>query len=170
MDSATVLSKSPRGVDELVQRTGAVPQKLRSVLILVDGKTCYSDLLRKCSFIPQIAEHLTWLLQHGFIEPVPTLSGALPSANAAEATSTELRSLLSPPRALSPKNALLKLAHELLGVHADAVVQRLQDTADTHDALAQTIERCYRLIRLSIDETKAEQFRKLGSTLLVPTV
>ena len=101
---------------------------------------------------------------------VPALLAALHSPHAAAATSTELPSCLSPPRSLSPKNDLLELAHELLGVHADAVVQRLQDTADTHDALAQTVERCYRLIRLSIDETKAEQFRKLGSTLLVPTI
>jgi len=61
---------------------------------------------------------------------------------------------------------LIDLAHELLGAHAGAVVQRLKDTADQHDALVQTLERCHKLIRLSIDEKKAEQFRQRGATLL----
>ena len=66
----------------------------------------------------------------------------------------------------SPKKALINLAQELLGAHAGAVVQRLQDTDDQHDALVQTLERCHKLIRLSIDEKKAEQFRQRGSALL----
>jgi hypothetical protein len=32
--------------------------------------------------------------------------------------------------------------------------------------LVQTLERCRKLIRLSIDEKKAEQFRKMGSAVL----
>jgi hypothetical protein len=46
------------------------------------------------------------------------------------------------------------------------VVQRLQDTEDSRDALGQTVERCHKLIRLSIDEKKAEQFRRMGMALL----
>ncbi|OQC13544.1 MAG: hypothetical protein BWX79_01016 [Alphaproteobacteria bacterium ADurb.Bin100] len=45
-------------------------------------------------------------------------------------------------------------------------MQRLQDSGDEHDALVQTLERCHKLIRLSIDEKKAEQFRQRGSALL----
>lgn len=151
MDSSVILAKTRKGLDELAQRTGAVPQKLRSVLILVDGKTRYVDLLNKCSFIPGCNEHLTWLMQNGFLQTV----GASPASDAAPASA-----------ATSPKATLLNLAHELLGAHAGAVVQRLQDTVDTHDALVQTLERCHKLIRLSIDEKKAEQFRRLGSALL----
>lgn len=153
MDSSAVLAKTRKGLDELAQRTGAVPQKLRSVLILVDGKTRYGDLLSKCSFIQECSEHLTWLLQNGFLQTV----GATPGSDAVLASV-----------ATSPKATLLNLARELLGAHSGAVVQRLQDTEDTHDALAQTLERCHKLIRLSIDEKKAEQFLRLGSALLAP--
>jgi|SRR5450759_5211921 len=153
MDSSAVLAKTRKGLDELAQRTGAVPQKLRSVLILVDGKTRYGDLLSKCTFIPGCNEHLTWLLQNGFLQTV----GASPASDVTTASV-----------ATSPKATLLKLARELLGVHSGAVVQRLHDTEDTRDAMAQTLERCHKLIRLSIDEKKAEQFLRLGSALLAP--
>lgn len=167
MDSSAVLGKTRKGVDELAQRTEAVSQKLRSVLILVDGKTGFAELLRKFSFMPQCDEHLAWLLQHGFIQVMPpVVAAASPVTSAAGASSGSSMSAVTAP---SPRKALLTLAHELLGVNANAVVQRLQDTEDTREALAQTLERCHKLIRLSIDETKAEQFRKLGSALLVPT-
>ncbi len=160
MNGALIFGKTPKGFDELTHRTAAVPQRLRSVLILVDGKTRCAELMQKCSFIPQCDEHLVWLEDHGFIEVVATgaASGsAMPSASASPA---------SAPAVLSPKNALLSMAQELLGTHASVVMQRLQDTEDTREALAQAVERCHKLIRLSIDEKKAEQFRKLGAALL----
>ncbi len=162
MDSTTVLNKTRSGADELAHRTGAVPQKLRSLLILVDGKTSFADLLRKCAFLPECAEHLAWLMQNGFVQALsPSIPAALPSAAAA--------SPMSAPDTPSARNALLALAHELLGVNGNAVVKRLQDTEDTREALGQTLERCHKLIRLSIDEKKAEQFRSRGAALLAPT-
>lgn len=165
MDGTTILGKTHKGVDELAHRTAAVSQKLRSVLILVDGKTCFAELLRKFSFMPQCDEHLAWLMQHGFIQAMPATPDTAPRATAA--TSAEPDSMLPAPAAPSPREALLALAHDLLGTHAHAVVQRLQDTEDTPEALAQALERCHKLIRLSIDEKKAEQFRRLGTALLV---
>jgi hypothetical protein len=170
MDSSIVLGKTRRGVDELAQRTAALPQKLRSVLILVDGKTAYSELVRKLSFMPQCGEHLVWLLQQGFVQamsPLPVAVADMAAAPDTAAASTV--PALHPPSARSARNALLALAHELLGPHAGAVVQRLQDTEDTREALTSTLERCHKLIRLSIDEKKAEQFRRLGAALLMPT-
>ena len=164
MDSTTVLNKTLKGVDELAQRTGEVPQKLRPMLILVDGKTSFADLLRKCSFIQQCQEQLAWLVQHGFIQAAPADPVTNPPVTAGSNAASY--SPMPIPVAASPKRALLALAHDLLGAHADAVVQRLQDSGDTREALAQTLERCHKLIRLSIDEKKAEQFRRLGSELL----
>lgn len=151
MDSSAVLAKTRKGMDELAHRSGSMPQKLRSMLILVDGKTRYGDLLSKCSFIQECSEHLTWLLQNGFLQTIGANADAAPA-----------------PVAASSRAALLNLARELLGAHSAAVVQRLQDTDDSHDALAQALERCHKLIRLSIDEKKAEQFLRLGSVLLAP--
>ena len=152
MNRTAIYGKTSRGHEELTHRTAAVPQKLRSVLILVDGKSHCAELLQKCSFIPQCEEHLEWLEQNGFIEAVGPGAALGPGARALAAK--------------SPRLALIDLAHELLGAHAGAVVQRLKDTDDQHEALVQTLERCHKLIRLSIDENKAEQFRQRGSALL----
>lgn len=162
MNGAFTYAKTRKGLEELTHRTAAVPQKVRSVLILVDGKTRCAELVQKCSFIPQCDEHLAWLEQNGYIEAVGSVTAAA-SALSAASTSPAPKPVLV---ALSPQRALLDLAQELLGAHAGAVVQRLQDTDDDHDALVQTLERCHKLIRLSIDEKKAEQFRKMGSAVL----
>ena len=45
MSDATILVKTRKGLEEMAHRTGTVPQKLRSVLILVDGKSRRADLL-----------------------------------------------------------------------------------------------------------------------------
>ena len=162
MNGTVIFGKTRKGVEELAHRTAAVPQKLRSVLILVDGKTRCAELVQKCSFIPQCDEHLAWLEKNGFIEAVGSVTTAASALPAASASPVPMRA----PAAPSARKALLDLAQELLGAHAGAVVQRLQDTDDHHDALVQTLERCHKLIRLSIDEKKAEQFRKMGSAVL----
>jgi hypothetical protein len=117
-------------------------------------------LLQKCSFISECKEHLEWLERNGLIEAVGTTNA--PGAIAPDAPPIPSQA----PVAISPKKALIQLAQELLGAHSGAVVQRLQDSGDQHDALVQTLERCHKLIRLSIDEKKAEQFRQRGSALL----
>ena len=164
MNPAVIYAKTPKGLEELTHRTAAVPQKLRSVLILVDGKTRCAELVQKCSFIPQCEEHLAWLEANGYIQRAGM--GASPGPVAPSAAASPSPAPMPAPAARSPRLALIDLAHELLGAHAGAVVQRLQDTDDQHDALVQTLERCHKLIRLSIDEKKAEQFRQRGSVLL----
>lgn len=167
MNGAVIFGKTPKGLEELAHRTAAVPQKLRSVLILVDGKTRCAELMQKCSFIAQCDEHLDWLEQNGFIEAVAAGASHGPVSPAtAASTSAAAPAPVPAPTAKSPKLALIDLAQDLLGAHAGTVVQRLQDTDDQHDALVQTLERCHKLIRLSIDEKKAEQFRQRGSALL----
>ena len=158
MDSDTVLAKTGKGAEELAQRSGAVPQKLRAILIMVDGKTQWGELLNRYSGLPEFSEHLVWLVNNGFVEAVGKSGGTKTQAATDHVTFTS---------SATGRAGLIELAHHLLGAHGNNVTQRLQETEDEHDALAQTLERCYKLIRLSIDENKAEQFRKLGKKLLV---
>lgn len=67
MNSADVLIKTEKGAAELAQRTGAVSQKLRATLIMVDGKTSWGDLRNRYSGLPEINEHLLWLVNNGFL-------------------------------------------------------------------------------------------------------
>jgi len=157
MDSASVLVKTDKGAEELALRTGAVPHKLRAILILVDGKTRWGDLLNRYSGLPEFSEHLTWLVDNGFI--------AVEGKSGSTGTSAATDHATFMPSAAG-RAGLIELAHHLLGAHGHSVIQRLQDTEDAHDALAQALERCCKLIKLSIDENKAEQFRTQGLKML----
>jgi hypothetical protein len=157
MDSAAVLVKTDKGVAELAQRSDAVPQKLRAILIMVDGKTRLEDLLDRYAGLPEFGEQLTWLLDNGFVavagKPATVAAGAA-TGHASFASTAKGRA------------GLIELAQHLLGEHGEKVIQRLQETEEAHDALVQAVERCCKLIKLSIDESKAEQFRTLGLKLL----
>lgn len=154
-----LLVKTRKGQEELAQRSGALSQKQRSMLILVDGKTPSSTLINRCAFFSNCSEQLNWLLEQGYIEPcsaVAKASRAVPSGQLPT----------SPAAATSAREALIALAQTLLGNHAGTVVRRLQESPDNPDALKATLERCHKLIRLSIDERKAEHFLQQGTSLL----
>lgn len=159
---STILAKTRKGHEELAQRSGALAQKQRSMLILIDGKTPCSDLTRKCAFFSDCNEQLAWLLAHGYVEAIT----AGPQTTGKPVAGAPLISAM--PGSSSGRDALIALSLELLGNHADAVVRRLQDTPDNPDALHMALERCHKLIRLSIDEKKAERFLRQGSVLLGP--
>jgi hypothetical protein len=157
MDSNAVLVKTDKGIAELAQRSDAVPQKLRAILIMVDGKTSWGELLSRYAGLPEFNEHLVWLVDNGFVAVAGKQSGTSARAatdQAAFAPSAKGRA------------GLIELAQHLLGAHGEKVIQRLQKTEDARDALVQAVERCCKLIKLSIDESKAEQFRTLGMKLL----
>lgn len=157
MDSAAVLVKTDKGAEELAQRSAAVPQKLRAILIMVDGKTSWGDLRDRYSSLPEFNEQLAWLVDSGYIEAIGKPAGTAAHAATDHAAFTP---------SATGRAGLIELARHLLGAHGNNVIQRLQDTEDVKDALTQTLERCCKLIRLSIDENKAEQFRTLGLKLL----
>lgn len=152
MDSTAILVKTDKGAEELAQRTGAMPNKLRAILIMVDGKTRWGDLLKRYAGLPEFNEQLLWLIDNGFV------------AVAGKPAGTAARAAFMP--AATGRAGLIELAQHLLGEHGNNVIQRLQETEDVKEALAQTLERCCKLIRLSIDESKAEQFRTQGMKLL----
>lgn len=65
----TTYRKSPLGSEEIAQRKLQLPPRLRSLLIMVDGKRSVTDLA-KLSPVP-VDEALGALLSHGLIEPQP---------------------------------------------------------------------------------------------------
>lgn len=76
-----VWRKTPKGVDAIVRRTGGLSPRLRSALILVDGKRRASDLARLTTGLGSPNALLAQLASGGFIEPmVPGWIGPLPQA------------------------------------------------------------------------------------------
>jgi hypothetical protein len=70
---ATTYRKSSKGVAEIETRAHRLPPRLRSALIVIDGRRSADDVLR---LIPQQGdEALATLLEQGFIETVAEIPG-----------------------------------------------------------------------------------------------
>jgi hypothetical protein len=158
MDTAWILAKTSKGVEEMKHRSYGLPLAVRPLLIMIDGSTSVGNLLRKTAQIPNVEEILSRLINEGFVESVMPAKrpDGLPAATAAGAAGSHA----------SDKQALIAMTRQLLGEDADKVIQRLQDTPDARPDLLAAVERCHKLIKLTIDEAKARSFLKAGQALL----
>lgn len=68
---STIYAKTPDGLNEIETRARKLSPRLRSALILVDGKRSQSDLAK---LVQQADETLQALLEQGLIEAVATTS------------------------------------------------------------------------------------------------
>jgi hypothetical protein len=86
---ATIYRKSSKGVAEIETRAHRLAPRLRSALIVVDGRRSATELYK---LIPQQAEDtLASLLEQGFIEAVAEKPGAAPAAAQAAASAPAAR-------------------------------------------------------------------------------
>jgi hypothetical protein len=78
MDVNAVYVKTEKGEEEIRSRAHKVPQRLRTMLIMVDGAVTASELTKKAKSLAVPDDFMEYLLQGGFIE----LAIAAPSAPA----------------------------------------------------------------------------------------
>lgn len=152
MDSTLILVKTDKGVEEIKSRSFGLSQSLRALLIMADGATSVSGLLSRNA---QAEESIAWLVREGFINTVPGKRAAPGGASAGPNSGH-----------LTPRQMLIAMSRELLGPDAAKVLQRLEETPDTPTELAAGIDRCHKLIKLTIDEKKADQFSRAAQALL----
>ena len=153
MKLETVLSKTEKGKEDLAARRDLTVD-LRHALILVDGRSTLKELLKKGEGLPHFADSLKMLEQMGLIAPAgasaAVLSASLPSS---PETASQPAS-----GGVAVKSQLLLLATNLLGGQAGKVIKKIEEAADTKDALISAIDGCGKVIRLVIDEEKANVF------------
>lgn len=81
----TIFDKTERGRSEIATRGQAVAPRLRTLLLLVDGKTGSDELLRKVAGLGLGQEHLDELLQAGLIQASGDAGANVPIAAPAAA-------------------------------------------------------------------------------------
>ncbi|MGB7193950.1 MAG: hypothetical protein WBD81_10855 [Collimonas pratensis] len=79
----TIFDKTERGRTEIATRGQAVAPRLRTLLLLVDGKTGSDELLRKVAGLGLSQEHLDELLQAGLIQASSDAGSTAPVVAAA---------------------------------------------------------------------------------------
>ena len=82
MDPKTVLSKTDKGREEIETRKYKLEQRLRAVLITVNGKLTAGELVRQFSQSTDINAQLEKLLREGFVQEPLDDSGRLKQAQA----------------------------------------------------------------------------------------
>jgi hypothetical protein len=142
MNPKTVFKKSDKGEEEIRTRKSGISQNLRQVLIFVDGETAVSKILEKTAGLPYVDRSLEELERQGLIEADRTATVA------------------------AVKGELIAMARQTLGADAEKVVAKITDAQETKQGLEAAIASCKKLVRLTIDEKKAEELINKCSELL----
>lgn len=162
---ATVYRKTPKGIQEIETRAFRLTPRLRSALILVDGRRSDADL-RKLVTVG-FDEAIDVLVQQGFIEPsgeVPTprvAAAAAPPAPAAPAA-PDLRPPAAPAGSAGDFAALrrdaVKALNDLLGPMAESLAIRME-RARSGAELAPLLETAESLIASAREPAAAADYR-----------
>lgn len=76
MNLQAVLHKTDKGVEEIETRKHKLEQKLRTILIVVNGKSTAAELLRKFETIGDVRPMVEQLLAGGFVREAAAPAGA----------------------------------------------------------------------------------------------
>jgi hypothetical protein len=148
MDPDVVLAKTPRGAEALARQDHDLPRELRHALILIDGRSPVAKLEHRGAIIPNFPAALRELVARGLAAPVGH------NGSAADPGGAVLR------------KALIAVADSVLGDKSGKIVKRLEDAGGTREELAAAVEASYKLIRLTIDESRAEEFRSAAKDVV----
>lgn len=80
----TIHFKTPKGVGEIANRSGAIGQRARRLLILIDGQRSRAEL-HALAGDPDFENSLAQLCDAGFIGAAPVESGIVPPSASAQA-------------------------------------------------------------------------------------
>lgn len=136
IQKSRIYHKSAKGAEAIATRQHGLAPKLRSMLILVDGKRGFDELARLSQALGEPEQLFDYLLEQGFIEESATPAQAAPAsrpaalAPAAGGTTVSLQE--------AQRFAVRRLT-DLLGPNAQTVCLRIEaarNSQDYHAAVA----------------------------------
>jgi hypothetical protein len=147
LDNRLVFVRTPKGEDEFQNRSYRLAQALRFVLIMIDGKSPVSRLVERGGAMTDVPSALQVLAGGGFIRTTEEAErgGAVVG---------------------NPRTEMIALARTLLGAQSDKVVKKIEEAGSSPEALSLTADTCRRLIKLFIDEAKADEFVRRSKEIL----
>jgi hypothetical protein len=167
LEHHTVLAKTPKGADEVKSRAHGVPQKLRTLLIMVDGIATVGDILGRFPGIAEIEANLETLVSQGFIEAKGGGAKAPPAASpasAAQAAPVPVAAAVAvPATADEALRVLARKLYDAMGPAADMItgdIERARDPA----AFAKVMERVGRMLEGS-PASRVKGFRDLAEAI-----
>jgi hypothetical protein len=142
MDLKRIYQKTDKGEEELRTRKYNLPQTLRQILIVVDGKSSIAKILEKAAGFPNVGQSLEELAAQGFIQPDETITFS------------------------GIKDELISIARQTLGADAEKVIAKIKDAPNSKEGLEATMNSCKKYVKLVIDESKAEELIRKCSEIM----
>ncbi|MBA4261315.1 MAG: hypothetical protein C0443_04645 [Comamonadaceae bacterium] len=164
----TAYRKSGKGAEAITSRLHGLSPRLRSLLIVVDGKKTGQDLLKFAAHLGDADAMVTELIDGGFIEPVPGTDtvGTEPAevgsvASPATATTPAEAAAHTRPSVTLPqaKRLATRLLIELMGPMADDACISIE-SAKNPDQFMSAVRKAHGLVRSFQGEGAASKFRE----------
>lgn len=150
MNRQAKVHKTAKGEEEIHSRAYKLKHNLRHVLILVDGASTVQELIDRGAALHEVENSLQELAAEGYV----TLGEGEAPVSGGERGIVEV------------KAELIAIAEEILGSDAAVVVGKLQAAPDNREALREVANQCKKVVKLTIDEKKAEQLLSRCASLL----
>lgn len=150
-----VYHKSVKGTEAIATRQHGLAPKLRSILILIDGKRSFEDLAKLSQMLGDTEQLLGQLLDQGFIEPGAAAAPAAPVSSApaplAAAKGHHAVSLTE-----AQRFAVRRLT-DIMGPNAEELCLRIEAARNVHD-LQVAIARAEGTLRQFVNSHTAAEF------------
>lgn len=154
MDLNAVVAKTKKGEEEMQSRSHGLDRNLRYVLILVDGKSTGQELIDgKGAALHDVADSLRQLAAGGFI----SVGGMVTDDECTITSGKDISTI---------KAELIAVAKEVLGSNSDKIVAKLEAAPDSREGLQEVVNNCKKLVKLLIDENKADALMNRCSKVL----
>lgn len=146
MDLGALYVKTAKGQEEVATRAFQLPSRVRSLLVMVDGKTGTEQLLANTAALGDSATFFTMLVEGGFVEAVA------PSVASASAPAQNVK---APPKELV--RTVSHLVIEILGPAGDPLTMRLEKSLSIEE-FAKQVEQCRNVIESAVGKKKGDAF------------
>ena len=160
--SVAVLRKTAKGQIEIETRVDRLPPRLRTALILVDGRRDSQALAALCP--GDAKEALATLLERGYVEPVegagPAATPAMAAAAAVPAASAPVSTTADAPvPTASWRREVVRHLTDRLGPMADGVTTRIEQ-ASSAEQLRPTLSLARQMLRDLRGVAAANEFER----------
>ncbi|MDO9419414.1 MAG: hypothetical protein Q7T66_02005 [Herminiimonas sp.] len=158
LDKQAIYHKTPKGAQAIANRQSGLSPKLRSLLIMVDGKRAYPDLTALTTADGDCEQMLSQLVQDGLIEPV---GGTLPVGAASDAPFPErVATTPAPLVAASLPEAKRFTSHllvDMLGPTSDVLCMKIESAGNLAEFVS-AVKRARDVVRDIKGASAAERF------------
>lgn len=138
MNPSAVVRKTAKGEEEIQKRVHGLERNLRYVLILVDGSSSVERIVAKGEGMHDVEGSLLRLASEGYVD-IEGLSVRRGGEDVVRA-----------------KAHLIAIARELLGDEAGKIISKIEAAPESRDGLLEAVQQCKKVVRLIIDERKAD--------------